>query len=132
MAEVVDVVPASREVAPENDVPSNEAEVSGWPAPKAHDHEASERIRRRTSCHDVPSAFAARRRRMPSVRASTRLPPSRASTVAVDSFFGANADGPVGAFAICAGVPWASPSQRQPSRPRPTSTQPPPSVVMSQ
>ena len=74
----------------------------------------------------------ARRRRTPSVSPSIRPPFMRPSTVGVDSVAGANASGPVIVVRSTDGDAWPAYGNSQPSRPRPTSTQPPPSVVMSQ
>ncbi len=45
---------------------------------------------------------------------------------------GEKAAGPVTVVRTVDGEPWPQYGKLQPSRPRPTSTQPPPSVVMSQ
>ncbi len=112
--------------------PSNVIELSWNPAPKAQDHD--DRVRRfmRTSCQVVPVVFVARRRRMPSGSASGRPPLRRPSTVGVGRVAGANAAGPVTVLRTSDGEPWPQYGKVQASRPRPTSTQPPPSVVMSQ
>lgn len=61
-----------------------------------------------------------------------RPPLSRPSTVGVGSDAGANAAVPVTGLRTVDGEPWPQYGKLQPSRPRPTSTHPPPSVVMSQ
>jgi len=52
--------------------------------------------------------------------------------VSVSSAAGPNALGPSTVVRTVAGLPWPLDPKVQPLRPRATSTQPPPSVVMSQ
>ena len=52
--------------------------------------------------------------------------------VVTPSAAGANAPGPSLGFDTFVALRWPSASKLQPSRPRATNTQPPPSVVMSQ
>src|SRR4051794_26327463 len=69
---------------------------------------------------------------MPSGRPLTAPLFSSASIVGGGSAAGANAPGPSGGVPREGGEPWPSGLKVQPCRPRPTRTQPPPSVVMSQ
>ncbi len=111
--------------------PSNRA-FAGCRARNVHTQRSRDVNARRTSCHDVPPTSLARRRRMPSARASTRAPFNKPSIVREGSCWAAKAAGPLTLARTLAASPRPSYSSRHPSRPRPTSTQPPPSVVMSQ
>src|SRR6476646_1891034 len=111
---------------------SNLIELSGMPPPIAHDHVPKFRTFIRTSCQVVPAMFVARRRRRPSGRLSMRAPLRRPSTIGVERVAGAKAPVPVTVVRTVDGDPWPQYGNVQPSRPRPISTQPPPSVVMSQ
>ena len=102
------------------------------PAPKVQFHVPVREVLRRISCEAVPVALVDRRTRIPSARESTVAPPRRPSMVDDGSVAGAKAPVPDGVTRTAAGVPCPSAPHVQLSRPRPTSTQPPPSVVMSQ
>ena len=79
-----------------------------------------------------PSGASERSTRMPSTFAARSAPPSRPVMVAVSSAAGEKAEGPSTALRRAVAVPWPPGLKVHPLRPRPTSTQPPPSVVMSQ
>src|SRR4051794_33599512 len=97
-----------------------------------HDHAPSVRKRQLTSWVVEPSIDDARFSSTPSARSLT-LPPLRSpSTVLVGRAAGGNAAVPDGLARMSAGERWPVGKKLQPSRPRPTSTQPPPCVVMSQ
>ena len=121
------------------DTPLIETESSEMPAPNAHVHlsRPPKPVRgpssfQRMSCHDVPVLLVARRRRMPSSSESGRVLFNKPSMILLEYAATPNASVPLGVVAMADCTPWPVDGQFHPSRPRPTSTQPPPSVVMSQ
>jgi hypothetical protein len=88
--------------------------------------------KRRTSWVREPSAVVERVTRIPSGSEERGVPLRRPVTVETGSAAGEKAPVPEVVSRIEAGLPWPRSWKFQPSRPRPTSTQPPPLVSMSQ
>ncbi|MEZ5138506.1 MAG: hypothetical protein R2711_06985 [Acidimicrobiales bacterium] len=86
----------------------------------------------RRSWRAVPVALVERSTRIPSASVRRSVPARSWSIVSVSSAAGEKALGPSTASRTIAAEPWPSGLNDHPWRPRPTSTQPPPSVAMSQ